>query len=56
VLHGVVLSLQRHSDISDTHGAGETAPKLDSLFTCHLVPENMSVGKQTETVSQCLPL
>lgn len=56
MLNGVLLSLQRHSDIRDTHRAGETAPKLDGLFTCHLVPENMSVGKQTETVSQCLPL
>lgn len=56
MLDRVLLSLQRHSDIHDTHRAGETAPKLDGLFTCCLVPENMSAGKQTETVSQCLPL
>lgn len=42
--------------IHDTHKAEETAPTLDGLFTFHLVPENMSVSKQTETVSQHLLL
>lgn len=50
MLDRVLLSLQRHSDVHDTHKAGKTAPKLDGLFTCRLVRKNMSVSKQTETV------
>ena len=56
MLDGILLSLKRKADTCDTYRAGETDTELHGLFICCLVSENVSVGKQTETASQCLPL
>lgn len=55
-LDGISLSLQGPCDICDTSKAEEIAPTLDGLVTFCSIPENLSVGKQTEIVSQCLLL